>query len=79
MYNVVREAKAHRWNRKPRPQPEKFSKTVSLTRFSRYDICLNWLSGALVGVGGSDFIFYSPEGARALRARTGRTHGRTDY
>ena len=46
----------HRWNRNPRPQPNKFSKLVLLTYFSQSYTFLNWLSGALVGVGGSDFI-----------------------
>ena len=48
----------HRWNRNPRPQPEKLSKLVFLVTIGEYCICLNWLSGALVGVGGSDFIGY---------------------
>ena len=46
----------HRWTRKPRPQPRKFSKLMLLIQFSQSCICLNWLSGALIGVGGSDFI-----------------------
>ena len=46
---------AHRWNRNPRPRPQTFSKFVFLHSFSEL-FFLNWLSGALVGVGGSDFI-----------------------
>ena len=46
----------HRWNRNPRPRPQKCRKLVCLTYFSQHFICLNWLSGALVGDGGSDFI-----------------------
>ena len=39
----------HRWNRNPRPQPEKLSKLVSL-------ITCRPTSGTLVGVGGSGVI-----------------------
>ena len=53
-----------------RPQPQEFSKLVFLVQANECNkqaqtntaassesrICLNWLSGALVGVGGSDFI-----------------------
>ena len=39
-----------------RPQPQKFSKLVSLTYFGQSCISLSWLSGAPVGVGGSDVI-----------------------
>ena len=46
----------HRRNRNPRPKPQKFSKLVFLIEFSWSCIFLNWLSGALVGVGGSDFV-----------------------
>ena len=46
----------HRRIRNPRPQPQKFSKLAFLIQFSQYCICPNWLSGALVWVGGSDFI-----------------------
>ena len=46
----------HRWNRNPRPQPQ--SNLVFLTQLSSYYIFLNWLFGALVGVGGSDFVGY---------------------
>ena len=46
----------HRWNRNPRPQPQKFSKLTFLTYFRYPCMFLNWSSGALVGVGGSDFI-----------------------
>ena len=53
-----RSEKVHRWNRNPRPQPQTFSKLVFIMEFTQYYICLNWLSGALVGVGGSDFIGY---------------------
>ena len=49
---------SHRWNRNPRPQPRKFRTLVSLIRNISYYIVLNWLSRALVGVGGSDFIGY---------------------
>ena len=41
----------HRWNRNPRPQPRKCIKLVFLKKFSESCICLNRLSGALVGVG----------------------------
>ena len=54
--NLERIAPYHRWNRNPRPQPQKYSNLVSLIECSQYCICLNWLSGALVGVGVSDFI-----------------------
>ena len=47
---------AHRWNGNPRTQPQTFGKLVFLIEFRKSYICLNWLSGALVGVGGSDFI-----------------------
>ena len=40
---------AHRWNRNPRPQPQKSSKQAFLIYFSQSCIFLNWLSGALVG------------------------------
>ena len=46
------------WNRNPRPQPQKSSKLVFLIAFSQYYVYIDWLSGALVGVGGSDFIGY---------------------
>ena len=46
----------HRWNRNPRPKPQKFSKQMYLIELSRSWFYLNWSSGALVGVGGSDFI-----------------------
>ena len=46
----------HRWNRNPRPRPHQFSKLVFLIELSQSWIFLNWLSGALVGLGGSDFI-----------------------
>ena len=46
----------HRWNSSPRPQPQKLSKLLSLIHISQHYICLNWLSEALGGVGGSDFI-----------------------
>ena len=41
-----------------RPQPQTFSKLTFLSEFSKSYTFLNWLSGALVGVGGSDFIGY---------------------
>ena len=41
----------HRWNRNPRPQPQTFRNLVDY-------MFIHWLSGALVGVGGSDFIGY---------------------
>ena len=44
------------WIGTPRPQPQTFSNLVFLIRFSWYYICLNWLFGTLVEVGGSDFI-----------------------
>ena len=37
--------------RNPRPRPQKFSKLVFLMNSSQAYICLNWLSGVLVGVG----------------------------
>ena len=40
----------------PDPKPQKFTKLVFLLYFSPSSIFLNWLSVALVGVGGSDFI-----------------------
>ena len=45
-----------RWNRNPRPQPQTLSKLMFLIWFGQSYICLNWLSGAQVGVRGSDFI-----------------------
>ena len=59
---------SHRWNRNPRPQPHKFSKLVFLIKFSESYICLNWLSGVLVGVGGSGFIGNSVR-CRGVHAR----------
>ena len=53
----------HRWNRNPRPQPQKFNKLVFLIQFSWSYISLNWLSVALVGVWGSDFIGQQTKGA----------------
>ena len=50
---------SHRWSRNPRPQPQTFSKLALLIYFGESYIFLNWLSGALVGVGDSDFIGYS--------------------
>ena len=47
-----------RWKRNPRPQPQKFSKLVFLIELSKSCLFLNWLSGALVGVGGSDIVGY---------------------
>ena len=44
-----------RWNRNPRPQRQTFSKLVFLI-YVMYYISSNWLSWALVGVGGFDFI-----------------------
>ena len=41
-----------------RPQPQKYRKLVFLIEVSRPCTFLNWLSGAPVGVGGSDFIGY---------------------
>ena len=41
---------SHRWNRNPRPQPQKFSKLVFLIWCCSYCICLNWLSGAGVPI-----------------------------
>ena len=43
-------------NRNPRPQPQTFSKLASLIKSGQSWICLNWLSGALVGFWGSGFI-----------------------
>ena len=40
----------------PRPQPQSFSKSLFLTYFRQSCIFNNWLSGALVRVGGSYFI-----------------------
>ena len=40
----------------PRPRPKNFSKLVLRTCFCQACICISWLSGALVGVAGSDFI-----------------------
>ena len=51
----VRQVVPRRWNRNPRPQPQSVSKLVFLRYFSSSYLCLSWLSGALVGVGGSDF------------------------
>ena len=51
-----RHKQSHRWNRNPRPQPQASSTFVFLIESSRSYIFLNWLSWALVGVGGSDFI-----------------------
>ena len=45
-------------------RPRNFSKLVFLMTFSRSYIFLNWLSGALVGVGGSDFFGYQGDAAR---------------
>ena len=45
----------------PRLQPQRpqtFSKLMFLLYFSESYIFLSWLSGALVGIGGSDFIAY---------------------
>ena len=39
-------------------KPQKLSELMFLIEVINYYICLNWLSGALVGVGGSDFIGY---------------------
>ena len=41
----------HRWNRNPRPQPQKFDELEFLVCVGESYICLNWLSGALVEVG----------------------------
>ena len=41
--------------RNPRPRPQTFGKLALLITFSPYYILLNWLSGSLVGVGGSNF------------------------
>ena len=49
----------HPWNRNPRPRPDTISNLVSLMTFNLYYMFLNWLSGILVGVGGSDFISYT--------------------
>ena len=49
---------AHRWNRNPRPRPQTLSTFASLINFGWSYIFLNWLSGALGGVVGSDFIGY---------------------
>ena len=58
--SFLRDTLASRWltdgTGTPRPQPQTFSKLVFLIEFSKSYICLDWLSGALVGVGGSDFI-----------------------
>ena len=51
-FHVSSFKQVHRWNRNPRHQPEKFSKLVFLMYLSQSCIFLNWLSGALVGVGG---------------------------
>ena len=40
----------------PEPQPQKCSKLVSRVELSQAYMFLNWLSAALVGVGGSDCI-----------------------
>ena len=42
----------------PKPQPQKFSKLVFLINSVDIAFRRNWFSGALVGVGGSDFIGY---------------------
>ena len=45
----------------PDPNPKTFSNSVvSLVNFGKSYICLNWSSGAVVGVGRSDFIGYTP-------------------
>ena len=44
--------------RTPEPQLQKFGKLVLLLEVGEYRICLDWLSGALVGVGGSDLLGY---------------------
>ena len=54
---------SHRWSRNPQPQPQTFSKPVFLVELSLSYICLGWLSGALVGVLGSDFIGQGDDGA----------------
>ena len=67
-------SRSHRWNRNPRPQPKKFSKPASLITNSWYYMSLNWLSGVLLGVGGSDFIGWGVHAARVrplLRDRPG--------
>ena len=43
----------------PEPQPQTFGKLASLVESSLSYIALNCLSGAPVGVGGSDFIGYT--------------------
>ena len=52
---------SHRWNRKPRTPTSNISNLVFLMEFSQSSIFLNGLSGALVGVGGSDFVGYLGE------------------
>ena len=71
MMSPAASAYYRRWNRNPRPQPWKFSNPVCLcyNLFVEYCICLNWLSGALVGVGGSDFIGYTSTGHLAQRSK----------
>ena len=56
--------RSHRWNKETLTATPKFSKLAFLIYFVTFYVCLNWLSGALVGVGGSDFIGYE---APALR------------
>ena len=68
---------SRRWNRNPRPQPQKFSKLLFLVSFSESCIFLNRLSGALVGVGGSDFIGHEPWTAALKRTNGVNTHGVT--
>ena len=63
---VVGRRRNHRWNRNPRPQPQTFSKLVFLIQFSQSYIFLNWLSGALVGVGGPDFSSVTVHRSEAL-------------
>ena len=53
-----RPSDTHRWNMNLRPGPQTFSKQVFTILCSWYCISLNWSSGALVGVGGSNFIDY---------------------
>ena len=57
--SAVRQYRTTDGIRTPDPQLWKFSKLVLLIYFGEYCICLDWLSGALVGVGGSDFIGHS--------------------
>ena len=64
---AVSPQQAHRWSGNSRPQPQKCSKLVFLTYFTRSCIFLTWCSGALVGVGGSDVIGYEPSERAARR------------